>query len=221
MLIKQSNRLHKKDGDSSKLIATSLRDIGSLFQANSQTQEDDEAELLDHKAYLNQLLESGELERLARSRFQSDSSTNKISIQALVSKFPTLSNDELDLIKEAATLNNSRAWTEAPLHMMQLAYYLSFGSYGPRSDIPFKAEGKPLDFTFKERSIKRNDSTVRKLSKDQLVDPLTLSQSRRSHFSAKTLDPMSKIVVWSAICVSLLVGWQEWNLKREDASSTV
>ncbi|QLG74325.1 hypothetical protein HG535_0G02090 [Zygotorulaspora mrakii] len=218
LLAKQSNRLNKKiqPKDSSKLIVTSLRDIISLFQANSQSQEDDEIESINNKNYINQLIESGELERLAATKLSLDKSTNKIPIEALVNKFPSFTNEEMEIIKEATHIYNSKAWCEYPTYLKQLSYYLSFGSYGPRNDIPFVLNKKPIDFTFKNRSTTKS-AIAKRLNKDQLTNRFYVTEQRKHHFSPTTLDPMSKFVFFSAIGVSAVVGWYEWQLEKQDS----
>lgn len=225
LLKKQAIRINKKNPDGSNLIITSLRDIVSLFQANSQTQEDDELEEMNHKAYLTQQIQSGELLKLLHEKFQLDERTQLLSTDLLVKNFPSLTKNEFELVEEANELDNRKSWSQIPNHMKQLQYYLSFGSYGPRKDLPFSPLDKPLDFTFLHPSkapINDATCTYKKLKKNEMVNLYRITPFRKTHFSDKAVDPVSKFFIWSAIGVSGIIGWKEWNLhKKEDSSVTV
>lgn len=221
LIIKQNNRLNKKNTDSSKLVVSSLRDVGSLFQANSQTQEDDDLEALNHETYLLQQIESGELERLLKSKFHYNESTQRLSTAALVKNFLSLSKDELDLLQKANEVESVKPWFQTPQFMKQAQFYLSYGSYGPRQDIPFSVDKKPLDFTFLNRARTHDGPQLyRKLKKADLVNIYGVTSTRKRFFDDKTVDPLSRFFIWTAIIVSAVVGWKEYKL-REAGESVV
>lgn len=221
LIIKQNSRLNKKNTENSKVVISSLRDVISLFQANSQTQEDDDLETLNHEMYLLQQIESGEVERLLKTKFQIDESKQLLSTGALIKKFPQLSKDELELIKKVNDLENIKPWSQIPQFVKQAQFYLSYGSYGPRLDLPFKANEKPLDFTYVNRARKQfGQEPYKRLKKDQLVNIYEITPTRQKYFNDKTVDPLSRFFIWTAIAVSAVVGWKEYKL-REDGESLV
>lgn len=224
LLVKQADRIRRsKDGqaEGSKLMVSSLKDITSMFQANSETPEDEETEILNQQNYLRQQIESGELERLLQKFNLEKSSNNSVSLMStklLIELFPKLNAQELELIREAVTMNSNKNWHEIPQYIKQLQFYFAFGSYGPRLSIPFSAREKPLDFTFKVSSpvAKNGQTKVHKLNDAQLVNLHTITSQRSNIFQSTRLDPASRCVIWSAILVSIVVALQEWRIQQED-----
>lgn len=227
LMIKQADRIRRsKDGqaDGSKLMVSSLKDIASMFQANSDTPEDEEREILHQQNYLRQQLESGELRRLLQNKFGLDESSLLMPTKLLIQNFPSLNAQQLELVQKAVTIDSEKPWHEVPHYMKQLQFYLAFGSYGPRSGIPFSSRGKPLDFAFKIPSpvAQDNQTKIHKLNRSQLTNLRTITDQRSEIFQATRLDPASKSILWFAIIVSIIVGIQEWRFRQESqAKSTI
>lgn len=221
LIIKQHNRLNKASQDNSRLIISSLRDVGSLFQANSQTQEDDDLEALDQETYLLQQIESGEASRLLKSKFQFDESRKLLSTGALERNFPHLDKDQLEVIKKLNDIENVKPWSQIPAYVKQAQFYLSYGSHGPRKGIPFSINEKPLDSTFLHRGKTHSGSArFRRLKKDELVNLYLATPERQNYFNDRALDPLSRFFIWAAIAVSAVVGWDEYK-SREAGESLV
>lgn len=198
-------------------MVSSLKDIASMFQASSDTPEDEEGEILDHKAYLRQLIENGELKRLLYDKFGLDSSNQMLSTALLVANFPKLNDQQLDLIKESMVMDLAGPWSEYAPYMKQLQFYLSFGSYGPREGLPFDSTHRPLDFTFilPSQPATSSETKVHKLNRQQLVDLYTITEGRKKLFYPRGLDTGSRCVLWSAIVVAIIVTFQERQLQKE------
>lgn len=219
LIIKQNRRLNKTPTDNSSLIISSLKDVGSLFQVSSQSQDDEDLEQLNNSTFLLQRLNSGELTNLLKSRFEIDESTGLLSTSAMVKGFPRLKEDELELLKKGNEVENLKPWSEIPNFMKQAQFYLSFGSYGPRSDLNFTASEKPADFTFLHRA--RSDHSglpYRKLKPSEMVNRYAASPARKAFFNDKTVDPVSRLFIWSAIVVSMFVGWKEYQVRKNGES---
>lgn len=84
-----------------------------------------------------------------------------------------------------------------------------------------KANEKPLDFTYVNRARKQfGQEPYKRLKKDQLVNIYEVTPTRQRYFNDKTVDPVSRFFIWTAIAVSAAVGWKEYKL-REDGESLV
>lgn len=222
LIIKQNKRLNQKPTDNSNLIISSLRDVGSLFQATSHTQDDDELEQLTDNTILLERLQSGELDRLLKTKFKFDDSTGLLSTAEIIKSFPILKQDELNLLKKANELENAKPWANVPNYIKQAQFYLSFGSYGPRQGLDFTLSQRPSDFTFLHRAKTASDPSVpyRKLKPTEKVNLYKATPARQAFFNEKTVDPVSRFFIWSAIAVSIAVGWKEYQV-REDGESFV
>ncbi|CAR26941.1 hypothetical protein ZYGR_0I02110 [Zygosaccharomyces rouxii] len=220
LLIKQADRIRRsKDGqaDGSKLMVSSLKDIASMFQANAETPEDEEREILNQQNYLRQQIESGELERLLQDKFNLDESISLMSTNLLVQQFPKLNAQQVELIQEAVSMDSNKHWNEIPQYMKQLQFYFAFGSHGPRLSIPFNSREKPLDFAFKIPSPVTTDgqTKIHKLKPSHLVNLHTITDQRSKIFQTTKLDPATRCILWSAILVSIVFGVQEWRLQQD------
>lgn len=220
LMLKQADRVRRsKEGqaDGSKLMLNSLRDIPSMFQASSETPEDEELEILNHQNYLKQQIEAGELKRLLRDRFNLGEFNSLISTRLLIQQFPKLTHQQLELIQEAVTMNPAKPWNEIPNYIKQLQFYFAFGSYGPRMGLPFNSSEKPLDFTFKVPSpIATNGKMkIKKLNKSLLANLHNITDERLKLFKTTRLDLPSRCILWSAIFISMLIAVQEWEIKQD------
>lgn len=220
LLIKQADRIRRsKDGqaDGSKLMVSSLKDIASMFQANSETPEDEEREVLNQQNYLRQQIESGELRRLLQDKFGLDESVSLMSTHLLIQQFPNLNAQQSELVQEAVTMYSDKPWHEIPQYMKQLQFYFAFGSYGPRLSIPFSSREKPLDFLFRIPSpvAKDGQAKIHKLNRSHLINLHTITDQRSRIFQATRFDPASRCIFWSAILVSMIVGIQEWRIHQD------
>lgn len=220
LLVKQADRLKRSqghEGEGSQLMISSLKDIASMFQASSDTPEDEEREMWDHRNHLRQLIEAGELNRLLQDKFGLKSPNRLMSTALLMSQFPKLNNQQRDLIQEAVTMEPERSWGKIAPYMKQLQFYFSFGSFGPRRGLPFDTTHRPLDFTFILPSQTANNCKIKvhKLNRNQLVDLYSITKERKNIFNSKNLDIGSRCVIWSAILLALMVAFQEQHLKED------
>lgn len=220
LIIKQNKRLNQKPADNSNLIISSLRDVGSLFQATSHTQDDDDLEQLANSTLLLERLNSGELESLLKKKFKYDESSGLLSTDEMVKNFPHLKEDELELLKKASEVENAKPWSSVPNFVKQAQFYLSFGSYGPRDGMKFTLSERPSDFTFLRRASRASDPKIpcRKLQKSDMVNLYAATPARQAFFDGRTIDPISRFFVWSAVAVSIVVGWKEYQVRKSGES---
>ncbi|QLL34998.1 hypothetical protein HG536_0H03740 [Torulaspora globosa] len=220
LIIKQNKRLNQKPTGNSNLIISSLRDVGSLFQATSHTQEDDDLEQLTNSTLLLERLNSGELESLLKKKFDFDESTGLLSTNEMVKSFPLLKEDELELLKKASDVENEKPWSSVPNFIKQAQFYLSFGSHGPRDGMSFTVSERPSDFTFLRRARSASDPRIpcRKLKKSEMVNLYAATPARQAFFDERTIDPISRLFVWSAVAVSIAVGWKEYQVRKSGES---
>ncbi|QLQ82120.1 hypothetical protein HG537_0G03750 [Torulaspora globosa] len=220
LIIKQKKRLNQKPADNSNLIISSLRDVGSLFQTSSHSQDDEDLEQLANNSLLLERLNSGELENLLKKKFKFDELSGLLSTDEMVKNFPQLKEDELELLKKANEVENGKSWSEVPNFIKQVQFYLSFGSYGPRDGMNFTVSERPSDFTFLHRARSANDPNIpcKKLQRSEMVNLYAATPARQAFFDARSIDPISRLFVWSAVAVSIIVGWKEYQVRKNGES---
>ncbi|SCW00578.1 LAFE_0C07294g1_1 [Lachancea fermentati] len=233
----------KRNGDidpraSSQLIVTSLRDIISMFQPSNSTQDDDELDAMIHREGIISRLETGELRQLLLHKFSATSNIqnditelSSSSLEDLIipgrkikDAFLSLTDHERELIETSLGLIPiEQDWDTIPFVQKQLAFYMGYGSYGPRLGISF--EGRmPEDFSWKvPSSPKSPSSTIRKLPSSQKTNILTCIPLREKQFqqSFKTLDGGSRFIIWAAILVTLIAGWTDYQHRHSDNDTKV
>lgn len=217
LLKKQAMRLGEIPAPkTANLVQTSLRDVKALFQPSSVTEEDEELELQKRKDELFELIQNGEFTNLLQSKFQLQN--DALLTSKLIANFSNLNYDQLELIKEAILLDSQKKWTEIPTYMKQLEYYMAYGSYGPRSILPFVTEnGKPLDFTFKDSS-NSNAKTARKLGKDEMIDLRTLYTSKDDPSKKRLFDPLTTAILIFATGITSIAALKEYKLTSKGES---
>ncbi|SCU99627.1 LANO_0F02806g1_1 [Lachancea nothofagi CBS 11611] len=232
-------RQAKRRGDidpsaSSQLVVTSLKDIFSIFQPASQTQEDDEMESSLHTEKVIQRIETGELRRLYLQKFsarqvsESDGSPDlldNLSIPgpSLIQNFPRLSQEDRELIDVAVnSIPPSIDWRQIPLIQKQVLFYIGYGSYGPRESVVFMGS-KPQDFTWRHPAKSLGPGQkAHKLPKEQIINVWTCTPERRTHFDSmkKGLDPGTRAIALIGIMVAIWATFREYQQRSKDENMT-
>ncbi|EDO15255.1 hypothetical protein Kpol_461p9 [Vanderwaltozyma polyspora DSM 70294] len=179
LLLKQAIRLGKVEGPrEAQLVSESMKDLKALFQPSASTQEDEDEDSGAKRRLLRSRLQAGELDTILVGRFGLNTKTLSLQTKRLVCEFPKLSQDQLELVQEGLDYHSSSLdWRQVPVFVQQLRYYIAYGSYGPRSQLPFVADLErpaiPRDFTFRCSSPVASTGAgqvVHRLSKGDLMD---------------------------------------------------
>lgn len=137
-------------------------------------------------------------------------------------KFASLNTFHRQQVQDEVEKRLRRDWKDVPLDSKRMAYFISYGNYGPREDLKDNlfANSIPEDLPFalpsKISSIKPNKNDV--AHKLPEIDPYQTTESRKQDYKRMTrsLDPVSKAVVYLALIVSLIALYRDKYIEVEE-----